>query len=343
MKAAVIHAAGDLRIEEAALAPLSPDAVQVRVKAGGICGSDLHYYHDGGFGTVRLLQPMILGHEVAGVVEAVGASVEGLKAGDPVAVNPSLPCGACAYCLKGLANHCLDMRFYGSAMRTPHVQGAFREVLICKASQAVLLPSTLSLQSAAFAEPLAVALHALNRAGGVLGKRVLVIGAGPIGSLAALAAKRCGALEATACDLVEEPLKLLLGLGLDRVHNLKADPEALRPYGAEKGYFDVVFEASGSAKGLAAAVGAVRAGGAVVQIGLGGEIPAPMTAMVSKEVALLGSFRFHDEFAWAVRFIADGSIPVASLLTAVFPLSDAVEAFDLASDRRRAMKVQLSF
>jgi L-idonate 5-dehydrogenase len=142
---------------------------------------------------------------------------------------------------------------------------------------------------------------------------------------------------------VEEPLKLLLGLGLDRVHNLKADPEALRPYGAEKGYFDVVFEASGSAKGLAAAVGAVRAGGAVVQIGLGGEIPAPMTAMVSKEVALLGSFRFHDEFAWAVRFIADGSIPVASLLTAVFPLSDAVEAFDLASDRRRAMKVQLSF
>src|SRR5664279_463676 len=131
MRAIVAHAAKDIRIEETPSPTLGPQDVRVRVAFGGICGSDLHYFNHGGFGAVRLREPMILGHEVAGIVESVGAKVTRANAGDRVAVSPSLPCNACRYCLEGKQNECLDMRFYGSAMRMPHVQGAFREALVC--------------------------------------------------------------------------------------------------------------------------------------------------------------------------------------------------------------------
>src|SRR4051812_5203002 len=135
MRAVVIHAAKDLRIEERETETAGPGEVEVAIEAGGICGSDLHYYHHGGFGTVRLREPMILGHEVAGRVTALGDGVEGVAVGDRVAVSPSRPCSACDYCLAGLPNQCLNMRFYGSAMPFPHIQGAFRERLVARASQ----------------------------------------------------------------------------------------------------------------------------------------------------------------------------------------------------------------
>jgi len=140
MRAAVLHAANDLRIERVAPAPLGARDVEVRIEAGGICGSDLHYYFDGGFGTVRLKEPMILGHEIAGTVSRVGAEVDGIKAGQRVAVNPSRPCGHCGYCQEGKQQHCLDMRFYGSAMRFPHVQGGFRQRLVAEERQCVKVP-----------------------------------------------------------------------------------------------------------------------------------------------------------------------------------------------------------
>ena len=193
MRRLVIHAPLDLRVEEYAEATaLGPQDVLVRIGAGGICGSDLHYYRHGGFGTVRLKEPMVLGHEVAGTVTAVGETVKRVRPGDRVAVNPSLACGACEYCAAGLVNHCLDMRFYGSAMRFPHVQGAFRDVLMCAEAQAVPIASHVSLGQAAFAEPLAVCLHAVRQSGGVKGKRVLVTGCGPIGCLLILAARYRG-------------------------------------------------------------------------------------------------------------------------------------------------------
>ncbi len=130
MKSIVIHPPHQLRVEDRPLDPMGPGQVTVAVKAGGICGSDLHYYRHGGFGTVRVREPMVLGHEVAGEVVAVGEGVSGLRAGDRVAVNPSRPCRACRTCLEGLPNHCEAMRFYGSAMPWPHVQGAFRERLV---------------------------------------------------------------------------------------------------------------------------------------------------------------------------------------------------------------------
>jgi L-idonate 5-dehydrogenase len=343
MRAAVLHAAKDLRVEVVADTAPGPGEVEVRIEAGGICGSDLHYYQDGGFGTVRLKEPMILGHEIAGTVARVGAEVTSVKPGTRVAVNPSRPCGRCRYCQEGKQNHCLDMRFYGSAMRFPHVQGGFREMLVCDAAQAVPVAATMSAAQAAFAEPLAVCLHAVNRAGPLLGKRVLVTGAGPIGALTVIAARRAGALEIVATDVAEAPLAAARKVGADRAINATGR-DALTRYGADKGYFDVMFEASGNAAALAGGLGVVRPTGIVVQIGIaGGEMTLPMNLAVAKEIELRGTFRFHEEFALAVALIGGGLVDVMPLLTETMPLKDAPAAFELAADRSRAMKVQLAF
>ena len=134
-KACVLHEEKDLRIENVPVAEMKDDQVLVRIGAGGICGSDLHYYLHGGFGVVRVKQPIVLGHEVAGTVEAVGSKVTKVKAGDRIALSPSRPCGKCKFCQAGEHQHCLDMWFYGSAMRTPHSQGAFRELIVAEEYQ----------------------------------------------------------------------------------------------------------------------------------------------------------------------------------------------------------------
>ena len=312
MKAAIIHAPRDLRIEDAAIPAVGPNDVMVRIRAGGICGSDLHYYQHGGFGTVRLRQPMILGHEIAGEITQVGPAVTHVRPGDAVAVNPSHPCGHCRFCLGGQPNHCQDMVFYGSAMRTPHVDGGFREVLVCGEAQAVRVPPGVSLQTAAFAEPLAVCLHAATRAGPLLGKRVLVTGTGPIGALAILVARHAGAREVVATDIVDAPLALARRIGADAALNTRTDPDAMTRFKADKGYFDTAFEASGSAVALSGALEVVRPGGTIVQVGnSGGEMTLPVNLLMAKEISLRGTFRFNEEFAWAVEYLASGAIDVA--------------------------------
>ncbi|MDP2801472.1 MAG: L-idonate 5-dehydrogenase [Phreatobacter sp.] len=343
MKALVIHAPHDLRLEERALAPLAPREVAVRIGAGGICGSDLHYFHNGGFGAVRLREPMILGHEIAGTVEQVGADVASLVPGDRVAVSPSRPCGQCRYCLDGMPNHCLHMRFYGSAMPFPHIQGAFREVLVCDAVQAHKVADGVSLGEAAFCEPLAVCLHAARRAGPLLGKRVLVTGCGPIGALCILAARAAGAAEIVATDVAEATLAVVGAMGIATTLNTATDPEALRPYETDKGSFDVLFEASGNMKALTGAFAALKPGAVIVQVGTGGDFTLPISVLVAKEFEIRGTFRFHHEFATAVSMIGERRIDVRPLLTATLPMERAVEAFHLASDRSKAMKVQIAF
>lgn len=341
----VIHAPLDLRIEDdIELPPLRDTDVLVRIGAGGICGSDLHYYRHGGFGTVRIKEPMVLGHEVSGTVAAIGNAITRVRVGDRVAVNPSQACGTCEYCAAGMANHCLDMRFYGSAMRFPHVQGAFRDMLMCTQMQAVPVADGVSLGAAAFAEPLAVCLHAVRMSGGVKGKRVFVTGCGPIGCLVILAARYGGAREIVACDVVDQPLAIAKAIGADQAINTATAPEALAAFGANKGTFDAGFEASGNAEALAGAINAVKPRATIVQVGLsGGPFQFPVNMLVSKEIALRGTFRFHEEFDEAVEAIGSGRIDVKPLLTETLALPDAVRAFELASDRSRAMKVQLAF
>lgn len=343
MRAVMIHAPHDLRVEAVAEQEPGPGQVKVAIRAGGICGSDLHYYHHGGFGVVRLREPMVLGHEVAGVIAGIGAGVSGLQVGDTVAVSPSLPCGTCRYCQEGRHNHCLDMRFYGSAMRFPHVHGAFRESLVCEAVQAHKAPAHVDVAEAAFAEPLAVCLHAAHRAGPLLGRRVLVTGCGPIGMLAMLAARAAGAAEIVATDISSNVLGLAREIVADEALDTRANPEALKPYEANKGHFDVLFEASGNQQALVGALAALRPGAVIVQLGLGGEMSIPINTLVAKEFDLRGTFRFHEEFALALDMISRRAIDVRRLLSARLPIEQAKEAFDLASDRSRAMKVQLVF
>jgi L-idonate 5-dehydrogenase len=343
MRAIVAHAAKDLRIEETPSPPVGPHDIRVRIVFGGICGSDLHYYHHGGFGTVRLREPMILGHEIAGVVEAVGAETRRVKVGDRIAVNPSVPCNQCRYCLEGRQNQCLDMRFYGSAMRFPHVQGGFREVLVCLESQAQVVADGTSLQEAAMAEPFAVALHATRRAGALIGKRVLVSGSGPIGALTAIAARRAGAAEIVVTDIADEALSFASRVGADCVINVAREADALSDFSADKGYFDTMFEASGAEAALRSGIDVVRPGGVVVQLGLGGEMKLPINMITAKELELRGTFRFHEEFALALEFIAKGLVDVKPLISATAPLAKARDAFELASDRSQSMKVQIAF
>jgi L-idonate 5-dehydrogenase len=343
MHAVVIHAPHDLRVETMATPQPGPDEVLVRIGVGGICGSDLHYYHHGGFGTVRIKEPMVLGHEVAGTIAALGREVVGLSVGQRIAVSPSLPCGRCRYCQEGAQQHCLDMRFYGSAMRFPHVQGAFRQELVAKAAQCHPIADGLSLGEAAMAEPLAVCLHAARRAGPLLGKRVLVTGSGPIGALSIIAARRAGAVEIVATDVAEAPLAMAKRVGADVTLDVARDKGALAPYARDKGTFDVLFEASGNAAALVGALEVLRPGAVIVQVGLGGTVEFPMNTLVAKEFDLRGTFRFHTEYALAVALLSQGLVDVKPLLTATLPYDRAVEAFELAGDRSRAMKVQLSF
>jgi L-idonate 5-dehydrogenase len=342
MRAIVIHAARDLRIEECPEEAVGPGQLRLRLATGGVCGSDLHYYNHGGFGAVRLREPMILGHEVSAFVEELGPGVTGFAPGQLVAVSPSRPCGACRFCLEGLPNQCLNMRFYGSAMPFPHVQGAFRESLVAEAGQCVDATG-LTAGEAAMAEPLAVTLHATARAGSVLGKRVLVTGCGPIGVLSILAARRAGAAEIVATDLSDFTLGLAARVGADRVINTGQDPEALMAYGAEKGYFDVLYECTGVAAALAGGIAALRPRGVILQLGLGGDMTLPMMAITAKELELRGSFRFHHEFAFGVQLMQKGLIDVKPLITQTVALEEAEEAFRVASDRRQAMKAQIVF
>ncbi len=339
----VIHAPDDLRLDEQDAGEIGPGQVLVKVGMGGICGSDLHYFHNGGFGTVRIKEPMVLGHEVAGTVVAVAPGVESVRIGDKVAVNPSRPCGACKFCLEGLPNQCLDMRFYGSAMRTPHVQGAFRNMLLCEATQCVKVADHVPLRLAALAEPFSVGLHGVSRAGPLLGKRVLVSGCGPIGVLAIAAARAHGAAEITATDVVDEPLAIARAMGADQTINVAQDKTWVSRHSADKGTFDVMLECSGNERALRDGLEVMRPRGVVVQLGLGGDVSIPQNMVVSKELSICGSFRFHAEFALAVRLINEGRVDLSPVVTHTFPMLKAREAFELASDRKQAMKVLIDF
>lgn len=337
-----LHAAHDLRIE-----PLPPPAQEegtalVRVLRGGICGSDLHYYQDGGFGPIRVRQPIVLGHEAAGVIEEAPEG-SGLAKGQLVSLSPSRPCGKCAFCKAGLERHCLNMRFSGSAMRMPHEDGMFRTRLYHPVAQCIPLAAGASAEAGAGAEPLSVCLHALSHAPRLAGLKVLVTGAGPIGAICAALARRGGAAEVVVTDVQDFTLGIARRMGASRTVNVASDASALDDLAAGKGQIDVVFECSANPHAIAQAIGLCRPQATFVQVGVGGTLPVPLNLIVSKELHLVGTHRFDVEFAEAVRMIGAGEIDLSPMVTQVVPAAEAVRAFDLAGDRTRAVKVQLSF
>ncbi|MEU4036382.1 L-idonate 5-dehydrogenase [Streptomyces collinus] len=339
MPGCVIHGAGDLRVEELPVPEPGPGQALVAVRYGGVCGSDLHYWRHGGVGDFRLREPMLLGHEVVGTVVSYGAGASGPVPGTAVAVHPATPCGRCPECADGRPNVCRDTRYLGSAARFPHVQGGFAGRLAVPAGQLRVLPDGLGLRRAALAEPLAVALHAVRRAGDVRGRHVLVTGAGPIGCLVVAAARAAGAARVTATDLLPAALAHAAVAGADTL--VRADDPDDAGWPAE---VDVAVEASGVAAGLDHCLRLVRRSGVVVQLGMLPPGPTPFAGnlVVSRELQLRGAFRFDTEFDTALDLLATRE-ELAGLITATVPVRSAESAFELAADRTRSCKVLLDF
>ncbi|WP_459792957.1 L-idonate 5-dehydrogenase [Arthrobacter sp. AD-310] len=337
--ALVAHAAGDLRIDDVPLAEPAPDEAVIEVRYGGICGSDLHYWLHGAAGESILKAPLVLGHEISGVVVRPAADGSGPAAGTAVAVHPATPGPGAARYPADSPNLSPGCTYLGSAARYPHTGGAFSRYVNLPVRMLRTLPASINLRTAALIEPASVAWHAVSRAGDVRGKTTLVIGSGPIGALAVAVLKRAGAARITAVDLHAKPLEIAAAVGADEVINA-ADVAAIEAVEA-----DVVIESSGNHHGLASAIrGAVR-GGTVVMVGLlpTGMQPVPISLAITRELRLLGSFRFNDEIDDVIAALAEGSLKIEPVITHEYPLADALQAFEMAKDSTNSGKVLLGF
>ena len=338
MLACRIHAKEDLRIEPAETPTPGPGEVLLRLGAAGICGSDLHYYYEGRNGNFIVREPLIPGHEASGVVEAVGQGVTRVKQGDKVAVSPSHACGRCEGCREGREQLCANMKFLGSASRFPHVQGLFQEYFVMGERQCYPVAGDITLGELAFAEPLAVGLHAVNRGGDLMGKSVLITGAGTIGCVTVLAARLAGAKHITVSDVLDRPLAQAKLVGADVTVRADKDSDVLATP-----RFDVSYEVSGNFNALKSCIAATRRGGVVVQVGTLPHEPLPFVVneIMAKELDLRGAFRWGIEFDWAVEYLSTRRVDVRPLLSGQYPLQDAVAAFHAAADKNKSTKVQV--
>ncbi|MGY9047133.1 hypothetical protein P775_21210 [Puniceibacterium antarcticum] len=342
-----LHGQDDLRLETQPEPSAAPGEVIVAIGAAGFCGSDVHYYSQGGIGTIRVREPIILGHEAAGTVVSLGTGVDTFAVGDLVAINPSHPCGDCRFCDLGQHQHCLNMRFKGSAMFLPHEQGFMRDRIAIGVAQCHRIGPGVPVTEAALAEPLAVCCRAMARAmqisGDLKDKRVLVTGSGPIGVLCAALARYHGASEVVVTDLHDATLAVAAAVGATATINVASNGEALDVYRDEKGQFDLVFECSGAEPAVRQAIACTRPLGTIVQVGVMGDTPLPFNMVVAKEINLIGTHRFDTEFAEAVELINARALPLAAVVTHNLSAEHALEAIRIASDRTQAVKVQLTF
>ncbi|GAA2939051.1 L-idonate 5-dehydrogenase [Microbacterium luteolum] len=333
MKALAIHGKEDIRWEDREVPAPGDGEVRLRVNYVGICGSDLHYYFHGANGEYTIREPLTPGHELSGVVDLDPSGR--LASGTPVTVHPARY-GPSIPGLEDRPHLRPGGDYFGSAAANPHRQGGASEFLIVEEQMVRVLPENLPLERAALAEPLAVAIHAVSLADGVAGKRVLVIGAGPIGLLVVAAAVHAGAGVVGASDVRTEPLERAQALGATEVSLVGRDT-------IDDESYDVVFECSGVGVALTQAVRAARRAGTIVQVGMlpNADIGVNLAPMLAKELTIRGAFRFSTEIDDAVRMLAE-SDALDSVVSHVIPASDAVQAFELARDSSASAKVLLS-
>lgn len=343
MLAGVLHGVKDVRVEERPCPELRPGMVLLRVRRVGICGSDLHYFQHGYCAAFVPTRPFILGHEFAADVAAVAEGVVSPAVGARVTVNPARACGFCDYCKSGHGNLCRQTIMLGSASTKPPTDGGFAEYVSVRADQCHGLPAGMDDGLGAMMEPFAVALHAVKRVDSISGKRVLVVGGGPIGLLVAITARAFGAAPIALSDIVEQRRKLALTLGADAALNPTSSTlaEQVRELTGEG--FDVIFEASGAPPALRQAFNLVRPGGAIVQIGTLGteDIPLPANLVMNREIQFLGSFRYGNVFDEAIRLVSSGRVDLRPLISRVLPLEKISEALTQASAKDNVIKVQV--
>ncbi|KAI0316373.1 GroES-like protein [Amylostereum chailletii] len=363
--AAVLHGAKDLRIEQRSLWPPQPGHAQVAVISTGLCGSDLHYYLHGRNGDFALQAPMVLGHEAAGIVTAVGPGVHHLVPGQRVAIEAGIMCNDCSFCSKGRYNLCKSLRFASSAKTFPHLDGTLQERMNHPAHVLHPLPDDCSYEQAALAEPLSVLIHASRRAQLSPGHKVLVYGAGAIGLLACALAKASGAARVVAIDINDARLAFAKQNAFaDAVFCLPPGP---RPKSSDEQLarakdsattildvfdepdgFDVVFECTGAEPCIQMAIHTAVTGGKVMLIGMGTRnTTLPLSAAAVREVDVLGSFRYANTYPDAIALLTSGRLPpLDKLVTHRFALEDAARAFELMArgadaQGRMVLKVML--
>ena len=342
MNACVLYDKKDMRLEDRSQPELGDLDVRIAIKVAGICGSDLHYYQHGKVAAFSLKEPLVLGHEACGEIVEVGKKST-LTPGDRVVINPGLVCGNCKYCLRGQENLCRNIKFMGSASYFPHIQGTFQETVVVQERQCHIVRNDTAYQVLAFAEPLSVALHAVHRAGNLFNQRVLIIGSGTIGLLVASLARSSGAAFVAITDILDYPLQVAQKLGVDECVHVQHDTEVIASWQQEPNSFPIVIEATGTYKGFEVALSSASPGGKVVEVGIlpGGQSEIPFSHAFAKELDILFVLRQNLQFGSAVDMLAEGKLDPLPLLSASFALNDFEQAFALARDKSKAIKVQL--
>ncbi len=322
---AVLNAAKTLEVVERPVPVPDPHEVLVEVRAVGICGSDVHYYEHGRIGPYVVEQPMVVGHEAAGVVVAVGADVADHRVGERVALEPGVPCRRCAQCLAGRYNLCPDVRFFA----TPPVDGAICQLVAIDAGFAHPVPEALTDEQAAMAEPVSVGIWAAQKAHVGPGDRVLVTGAGPVGLFAAQVARAFGGIEVTISDPSEFRLSVAEDLGL----------VAHRPGQPFDGEFDVVIECSGAQAAVSAGMSALARAGRLVLVGMGADsVSIDVPLLQGREITLTGTFRYANTYPLALSLIASGAVRVDGVVTHRFDIAHTEDALTVARRDPKALK-----
>ncbi|KAK8165662.1 chaperonin 10-like protein [Phyllosticta citrichinensis] len=361
VRASVLHAPKDLRLEDRALSAPGPHELQVAVRATGLCGSDLHYYHHYRNGDILVKEPLSLGHESAGVVVAVGSETTDFRVGDKVALEVGQPCETCDRCKEGRYNICKGMKFRSSAKAFPHAQGTLQDRINHPAAWCHKLPDSLSLELGALLEPLGVAIHATRRAQLAPLSKVLVFGAGAVGLLVAAMAKISGAtvviadIDAGRVDFAVQngfahaaytvPLKR--GKDIDESLEIAKETAAAigqvkKFTGEEVGEVDAVFECTGVPSCLQAGIYATRPGGRVLLIGMGTPIQTlPISAAALREVDLVGVFRYANTYPTGIEVVSrppTADYPdFSKLVTHRYTGLDSLpEAFEMAAKTKDA-------
>jgi len=333
MKAAVLNKPFDMEIKQIAIPTPKADEVLLKVYCIGVCGSDVHYYEHGKIGRYVVEKPIILGHELAGDIVAVGEQVTNVSVGDRVAVEPGVTCGRCEYCKGGRYNLCPDVVF----MATPPVDGAWAEYVTIRSDFVFKLPDTMSYEEGALLEPLSVGLHAMKRAGVTPADRVLVTGLGPIGLLAVQAARIFGVKEIYATDVMPFRQELALEMGVTAVLNpATMDVKSKLDELTGGAGVDVVVETSGNAGAIASTIPTVKRGGRVVLVGLpvADQIGIDIGSLVDAELNVYGLFRYANTYPGAIAALGGGNYPIEKVITHKFSLDQTKEAVEVARTQK---------
>ncbi|MCA8000888.1 NAD(P)-dependent alcohol dehydrogenase [Burkholderia metallica] len=341
MKALVLERTRELALRDIDLPQeVGPGDVRIKVHTVGVCGSDVHYYVHGGIGPFRVDAPMVLGHEASGTVVETGAGVTHLRVGDRVCMEPGVPRLDSPATLRGLYNLDPDVRFWA----TPPIHGCLTPYVVHPAAFTYRLPDNVSFAEGAIVEPLSIGLQAAKKAAMKPGDLAVVIGAGTIGAMTALAALAGGAARVILADVVPDKLALFADNPAVTTVDVRTRPLADAVAEASGGWgADVVFEASGSANAYAGLVDLMCPGGCAVLIGMPvAPVPLDVVALQAKEGRIESVFRYANIFPRALALIASGAIDVKPFISRTFPFSEGVRAFEeAASGHPRDVKIQI--